>query len=497
MPPKLEKSQTVILQQQPISLAVEPVETTRVTFVDLFKKWGAASTIHAVRNIIESKYMIVKIMWLLCLICSTSYCSYTVVMNLISFLEYNVLTNSQIVYFTDSEFPAVTFCYIDWCDPDFIGKLTEKEDGFIGIEPPEVYSNDPNSKYGYVISREAIIYSISNRKSKKNLSDIVVSCYFNGIQCDLEADFFSFSTEKATCYTFNSGKRNNGAKVDRRSTKFGKKNGLQVEFYSKSSDYCTFKASSGISAFIHHQSQIVTSEDEGIEVGVGYETNIGLERTFIKKYSSKNSYCVDNLNSTDSHESKFFKRTIQLNDIYNQKFCFQLRCQQEILETCNCFDPINERSAPRDGEPVCLADTMTQYTCPNLIKEAFYSNDYFINYESDCPKECESVLYHQYVSTIEYPSFYYAQFLATNKRIIQFFDNNERASPLSASDARQYDGFENRRLSHQDLRKSLLAVNVYYNSDSYQQITEKLQKSFENLISDFGGQTGLFLGEFS
>lgn len=45
-----------------------------------------------------------------------------------------------------------------------------------------------------------------------------------------------------------------------------------------------------------------------------------------------------------------------------------------------------------------------------------------------------------------------------------------------------------------DFRNSLLSVNIYYDTDTYQKVTETPETSFDVLMGNLGGQFGLFLG---
>jgi hypothetical protein len=45
-----------------------------------------------------------------------------------------------------------------------------------------------------------------------------------------------------------------------------------------------------------------------------------------------------------------------------------------------------------------------------------------------------------------------------------------------------------------DFKNSLLSVNIYYDTDTYQKVTETPETSFDVLLGNLGGQFGLFLG---
>lgn len=71
---------------------------------------ASQSSIHALPNIFNSHYLVMKIIWLGCFLLALGYSSYLVVQMGINYLNYDVLIN--INYHTDFElnFPAIAIC---------------------------------------------------------------------------------------------------------------------------------------------------------------------------------------------------------------------------------------------------------------------------------------------------------------------------------------------------------------------------------------------------
>ena len=75
--------------------------------LDTTKETLKHSTFHGVRNIIRHKFLTVKLMWLICFLCSASYFFYSISGLIASYLEYPVETKIQVNYVNEVTFPLV------------------------------------------------------------------------------------------------------------------------------------------------------------------------------------------------------------------------------------------------------------------------------------------------------------------------------------------------------------------------------------------------------
>jgi hypothetical protein len=69
-------------------------------FEFLFSEWALNTTTHGITNVARLDNKLLKIVWLVCFLASTIYCIYTVVGIMVSFLEFNVLINQQVSFFS-------------------------------------------------------------------------------------------------------------------------------------------------------------------------------------------------------------------------------------------------------------------------------------------------------------------------------------------------------------------------------------------------------------
>jgi hypothetical protein len=73
-----------------------------------FLEWCEYCTTHGIPNIARNQSKLVRLVWICCLLASSSYCCFTIVNLMMSYLSYGVLINMQVVEKTPLEFPAVT-----------------------------------------------------------------------------------------------------------------------------------------------------------------------------------------------------------------------------------------------------------------------------------------------------------------------------------------------------------------------------------------------------
>ena len=92
-----------------------------------------------------------------------------------------------------------------------------------------------------------------------------------------------------------------------------------------------------------------------------------------------------------------------------------------------------------------------------------------------CPQECDSISYKLTISTANFPDTIYGEFLKDMDEIKSKFPSDYN-------------------ITLDDLRKSTLAFNVYYEDLSYTQISQTPKTDIIDLISSVGGLLGLFIG---
>lgn len=59
-----------------------------------------------VPNIIRTKLKIIKLIWFICMLCSFSYCSNLIYESILEYINYETVTDTEIIYQNPTEFPS-------------------------------------------------------------------------------------------------------------------------------------------------------------------------------------------------------------------------------------------------------------------------------------------------------------------------------------------------------------------------------------------------------
>ena len=312
---------------------------------------------------------------------------------------------------------------------------------------------------------------LSLRPYMFNLDDLLLTCNFNGRKCAAIDFKLTFSGIYGNCYTFNAGHLDNETITPvKYSVRPGESNGLQLELFIGSSEHLPCWANTnGAFVAIHNKSSYPLFFEEGLKLQTGKESNLVVERSFINKMSLPYGNCVQDTMSNSSFDSVFYKLMIAEFGIYMQKYCI-IFCANEMLFQKNVSVCLQVNNMTADELKSCL-EVMTNY-------EPFYSSclDY-------CPLECSMVRLQVAPNFADYPSQAYAEAMKKNlKNFTRRFFNDSFTSETSVN------------LSYAKIKDSVLSLNVYYDSLVYTQIDEVPSTTMGEVLSQIGGQWGLFLG---
>jgi hypothetical protein len=420
------------------------------------------STIHGIPRLVKPNSWISKIAWILFFIGSISYCLYLIVTALLSFLQYNTVTNIQTITEIPANFPVITICNLNQLQTN------------ISFDFIQRYSN---LKQANLIKNFQLISQLSsyNDSFKKSLSyplnESLLSCMINSMSCSSLDFVWSFDPLYGNCYSFNKGLNSSGNSIALiKISKSGNMNGFRLElFIGNPKNIPNFIQTFGYHVIIHNQTYKI-SFNEGFDITTGMETNFAIKRLYETLKPKPYSECID-LDSIDSFDSYFYRVIYGLNQTYRQIDCFDLCFQQTLIQTCNCYlNTFNKLN----GTIQCLDES--QLYCSVFAWRSFLSNDYMskicVQY---CPLECKSVNYQITTTFSNYPSYNYALDSLMNNPIIK-------------------SKFQNETLTYDLIKQSVLSLNVYYDHLAYTHISKDAKLEIVDLVSGIGGLLGLFLG---
>ena len=154
------------------------------------------------------------------------------------YLQYGVNVNYQSLAETISEFPAVTICNLNPVNIDgqnttikYVGDILEKNN-----IPPNISGSNGTGFYlvtqassimkAHIIADSSLTFE-EREKIGFTMDTMLISCFFNDVECN-SSDFVYFhSFEYGNCYTFNGMKS-----VSRFTSKSGLNSGLALEIFT-------------------------------------------------------------------------------------------------------------------------------------------------------------------------------------------------------------------------------------------------------------------------
>lgn len=447
------------------------------TVGEKLRLWAEKTTIHAIPNITTTERNLVRVIWIICLLASSGYCGYLVIQSLIDYLKFEVNTVYAIERETDTDFPTISICNINPCGFDdfnhdlYLNKtISELEEKLNLTYQSELH----NIRKVTNLLEEAYLKNLNKsdllrmlRVNETSIKSILINCKYDNEVCS-ELDFFPFNINQyQKCFKFNSGKNFLREKIPiRKSLRYGKKYGLSLELYLGDQRKCKspIGSSYGIFIYVHNSTYKVSEDNSAVLLSPGFETDVATDRVFVRKMRDPYSNCVPNTENFD-WANKMVEDTFKTTPSYTQQSCLQICYQKYLVEKFNCFD---------DYLPFFKGSTTRP--CPTILDSFnnslnYYKESYFNESQDDkcldlCPIECEYFNYRTSMSNLEFPSEGYMDVL------VQKLNNTDRES----------------------IKSGVMAVNIYYKSDSMTLISENAKMEFGVFISNFGGTLGLFLG---
>ena len=219
---------------------------------------------------------------------------------------------------------------------------------------------------------------------------------------------------------------------------------------------------------VHNQTDNTMTVDNGIAISPGYDTYVAIDRIFTTHLEMPYSTCQKDLKkSTSPYLSKLFKYFAALGIThYDQKFCFKLCSQDQLLSKCGCIDistsSINKASyCANDAQIECLKTFISEFTTSNIMNTCM------------CPQQCESEEFVLTTTSAKFPTYTYLQNLATDSYYSSFFPQN-----ISLNDLILFSNI------------GFVKLTINYKTLYYTSYEDHPVKTPSSLVGDIGGQLG-------
>ena len=412
----------------------------------IINKYFSSLKMHINSLITHKKARIIKrFVWVVVVLGATIGCVITISDRIKYLNSHPTATTISIIRQHILTFPAVTVCNLNSLRfeeleeknlTDVIGQRSDFVDVNVSKackEKLELVSQSENLSN--------ITYEELAVQAKQHMEDFIRLCYFDGKRCDKNV-FQPIFTDLGICYTFNSGT----IKPPLQSKGTGQHQGLELYVFVNQSDYA-IPSDAGVKISIHAQSEPPLPDDQGIGVPTGRNAFISIKQQKTNDQTRRN--CTSDVLSFNFLQGEY--------STYSASACLVDCIHTSMADDCEC---IGARS-------FYSPDTPRYSQLPNCTLEEVccVMNELMSPHECNCPAACSSILYETTVSYSYFPAEHASEEYASRIKVpANFFPTN------------------------------FLKVNVYFETLNFETQTTTSVYSFVSLLSDIGGQLGLFLG---
>ena len=426
-----------------------------------FNRYIKSTSTHGVVYIFVGKSKIRRLFWSVIVLTAAVGCLYNVVNRIVFLANQPTSTTVGVVQPEAIDFPAVTLCNLNFIKKSYLDNISENLGKFIRdvfyVQGTELECRKAMERFDHLSIPWNRSFSDLLWHGRHTVEETVLGCRFMGRECSSN-DFVPTFTPSGVCYTFNSGRETRVLKTKGTGARFALTlivNVLQSEYNA------ALNHDAGIRIAVHPQTEPAQPDELGIAVPPGRNAFIGVRQTNIRNRSSKRR-CVDsNGTYTTSLRNGSFP--------YSVPAC-QLDClRTNIAEKCNCVGTssglLNNRTHFQYGH---LPNCTIKETCCQ-VSEIFEATS------CNCLEACSKTVYTTSTSYSEFPARYAARDLAeeANLNTAAHFNLTFNASLF---------------------RENILGVNVYFETLTLEERVTDNAYDIVALLSDIGGQLGLFLG---
>ncbi|CAI5454337.1 unnamed protein product [Caenorhabditis angaria] len=310
-------------------------------------------------------------------------------------------------------------------------------------------------------AKENLMFTMAALSDKQRIAlsqskhEFIEMCSFNGKECDIDKDFkLHVDPEFGNCFTFNYDVTNNYT-----SSRAGPMYGIRVLLFVNTSDYMSTSESSGVRLAIHPPTEFPFPDTFGYSAPVGFASSFGIKKKIMQRLPAPYGECVEVKNMTN-------KNYIYEGYDYHPEGCHRSCFQNGLIDDCSCGDP---RFPVPKGFKHCSAFNATAREC--LEKNIGSVGDFHhITEKMDkcvCKQSCTEILHEVTYSCSKWPS--------------------------GATDLGDCEGMTEGECE-QYYRLNAAMVEVFYEQLNYELLQESEAYGLVNLIADFGGHLGLWLG---
>ncbi|GMR53554.1 hypothetical protein PMAYCL1PPCAC_23749, partial [Pristionchus mayeri] len=308
---------------------------------------------------------------------------------------------------------------------------------------------------------ENVIFSVQGLENSEkealgySKKEFITKCSFNGRECTIDKDFsIHLDPVYGNCYTF--GRNDSEKKDEMTSERAGPQYGLRFQVFVNVSDYLPTTEAAGVRLTVHSSDEQPFPDTLGFSAPTGFVSSFGIRLKQMTRLPAPYGECTPH-----GKDQNF----IYPDKNYSTEACQRGCLQRYLIELCGCGDP---RYPALHLTPNCPVDDPHKRNClANGIKSAIYN---MTKDGCSCPQPCRQKVYSVSYSASRWP---------TLSSMVQSADCPTGLAP---------------HLCLEYFREQGALIEVFFEQLNYEALVETEAYGITNLLSDFGGQLGLWMG---
>lgn len=410
-----------------------------------FKNYIQSTTAHGVVHIFIGKSHIRRAFWLLVVLASASACLANCIDRILFLASGPTTTTITLKRRQEIDFPAVTICNLNMLRRDYVQSLGLGEVVVdLLLADPDEPDPIPNcmNQLRNLSDLPDITYEEMFKQGGQDIQKFIIGCEYFGERCNVSlTNFVPTLTRQGYCYTFNGGSQDQPIRTTMGT---GSTLGLRLVFDIDHDQYLTSpNLDVGVKIAVHQQTVPPEPDDQGIAVPTSTNAFISLRQLNVIDKTGENCVAEEEVSSLNFLRNE--------TPIYSFAAC-NIDCfYTQVADNCNCL--ISDQFSPDVDNYTSLRLCTIRDTCCVLLQQT-------TAIACPCTPSCNSTFYQV---TNSY-SFFPAAFAS---RVINLTALNE---------------------------EDILMTNIFYESLIITEEVTTYAYNVVSLLSDIGGQLGLFLG---
>ncbi|XP_065061508.1 acid-sensing ion channel 5-like [Rhopilema esculentum] len=427
--------------------------------------FASVTTAHGISRFVTSGPIYARISWFFIWLAVMIGFIYMIIQLVLLYTSRPVSTSISISFEESLTFPGVTICNLNvfpassmknvrvkFPNMTIINNMFKKQFASqSSLDVSDLEMDDVSSIQENTLTAINNLPIADRLKNGQEFSSLITYCRWAGFVCNKGVflrDYWhkTWNWKYGNCFTFNGKMKNiNGSSIaPLESTSPGTSGGLTLNIDINRDEYLKGIAmETGVRVIIQDQDVFAEPTEHGFSAASGYSVSVGLRKEMIKREDvSGTGSCYD----TSKANTKYFQQTcIAICKAGTQK----RRCNCTSLQYRTYF---GSKQCESLTESSCLLEVLSNFT--NKIFDC----------SSRCPPSCSDIAFSKTIATSKlYPEGY----LEIHKT---------------------------KNLTADYVEKNIINLQIHYADQTVTTISTGQYYTFDNLVSDVGGQLGLWIG---